>query len=98
MPDVFISYARRDSAEFVRRLSDALAGDGIDVWVDLEDIPAASDWQQDLHDGVLQSDCFCFVVSPTSAGSRYCLDELADAEARNKRVIPLIHEPVAEAD
>jgi WD40 repeat protein len=98
MPDVFLSYARRDSADFVRKLTTALEGEGIDVWVDLEDIPAASDWQQDLRDGVLQSDCFCFVVSPTSAASRYCLDELSDAESRNKRVIPLIHEPVAEAD
>ncbi len=98
MPDVFLSYARRDSADFVRRLTTALEGEGIDVWVDLEDIPAASDWQEDLRDGVLQSDCFCFVVSPTSAVSTYCLGELSDAEARNKRVIPLIHEPVTDAD
>lgn len=42
MPDVFISYARRDSEEFVRRLTKALEGEGLDVWVDLDDIPAAS--------------------------------------------------------
>ena len=98
MPDVFLSYARRDSADFVRQLTNALEAEGIDVWVDLDDIPAASDWQEDLRDGVLQSDCFCFVVSPTSAASRYCLDELSDAEGRNERVIPLIHEPVPEAE
>ena len=39
MPDAFISYSRRDSREFVERLSAALEERGKDTWVDLDDIP-----------------------------------------------------------
>lgn len=49
MHDAFISYARRDSREFVERLGDALEAIGKDVWVDLEDIPPASQWERDLR-------------------------------------------------
>lgn len=64
MPDAFISYARRDSREFVNRLAAALEAAGKDVWVDLDDIPPASRWNQALDDGVLGSDAFLYVISP----------------------------------
>jgi len=47
MPDLFISYARGDSRDFVARLSAALEERGKDTWVDLDDIPAASVWSED---------------------------------------------------
>ena len=96
MPDVFISYARRDGEEFVGRLSSALADAGLDVWVDLEDIPAASDWERDLKEGVLGSESLCFVISPGSVGSIHCLNELGEAESRNKRLLPVMHRPVGD--
>jgi hypothetical protein len=37
VPDVFVSYSRRDG-EFVRRLSDSIAQRGKDVWLDTEGI------------------------------------------------------------
>ena len=52
MPDVFISYARGDSRDFVARLSAALEERGKDTWVDLEDIPPASSWNEDLRAGI----------------------------------------------
>jgi DNA-binding LacI/PurR family transcriptional regulator len=42
MPDVFISYSRKDK-DFAHKLHDALAAQKRDVWVDWEDIPLASD-------------------------------------------------------
>ena len=98
MPDVFISYSRRDSEEFVQRLNGALADAGLDVWVDLEDIPAASDWERDLKDGVLESEAFCFVISPGSVASVHCLNELGEAESRKKRMVPVIHRSVEDRE
>ena len=43
MPDVFISYSRKDKA-FVEKLVTALEAKKRDVWVDFEDIPFASEW------------------------------------------------------
>ena len=47
MADLFISYSRRNK-ELVTRIHRALEERGKDVWVDLEDIPPASEWEQDL--------------------------------------------------
>ncbi len=55
MPDAFISYSRRDSREFVERLSAALEERGKDTWVDLDDIPPATRWREALDEGVLGS-------------------------------------------
>ena len=96
LPDVFISYSRRDSETFVERLAAALENAGLDVWVDLEDIPAASDWERDLREGVLGSETMCFVLSPGAVESAHCQNELGEAEARNKRLLPILHRPVAE--
>ncbi|MFL5869982.1 MAG: toll/interleukin-1 receptor domain-containing protein, partial [Solirubrobacterales bacterium] len=64
MHDVFISYSRSDSREFVARLTDALEAAGKDVWVDLDDIPPASRWERDLTEGVLDSAAVVYVISP----------------------------------
>lgn len=96
MTDVFISYSRRESELFASRLTDRLEQAGIDVWVDLEDIPAASEWERDLGEGVLASEYVCFVISPGAVSSTHCLEELAHAESHHKRLLPVVHKPVAD--
>ena len=88
MADVLISYSRRDQA-FVRELHAALAGAGRDVWVDWEDIPAASKWQQDIDDSIDAAESLVFVVSPSSLESEYCAAELRHAGERGKRIVPI---------
>ena len=72
MADVFVSYSRKDTA-FVRELHDFLTESGKDVWVDWDDIPPGSDWEQDIDDSIDGADSFVFVVSqhslvPSTAG------------------------------
>lgn len=88
MADVFISYSRTDS-KFVRALDAFLKSRGRDVWVDWEDIPPASDWQQDIYDSIDAAESFVFVVSPRSLGSEYCGKELERAEQGGKRIVPI---------
>ena len=89
MPQAFISYSRTDSKEFVKRLSEALKERGKEAWVDLEEIPPASLWEEELRDAIAQSDSFVFVISPGSATSAHCRRELEEALRLNKRVLPV---------
>jgi WD40 repeat protein len=98
MHDAFISYARADSKEFVGRLSRALEAAGKDVWVDLDDIPPASRWREALQEGVLDSSAFVYVISPAAVASEHCRAELDHAVQRNKRVLPVAHVEVPDAD
>lgn len=94
---VFVSYSRRD-AEFTRRLCDAFIERGINPWVDWEDIAKGADWQAEIQEGIEGSDSFLFVISPDSLASEICNQELAHAIRQNKRVIPLLHREIDEAD
>jgi WD40 repeat protein len=86
--DVFISYSRTDS-EFVHALDDHLRSEKRTVWVDWEDIPPGSDWQQDIYEGIDDSESFIFVLSPKSLASVYCGRELERAQKGGKRIVPI---------
>jgi TIR domain len=90
MADVFISYSRRDEP-FVRRLREALATAGKDVWVDKEDIGPAVEWRRDIELGIEGADIFAFVITPDALASQNCRREREHAVAKNKRLVPLLH-------
>ena len=71
MPDVFISYSRRD-VEFVRELYAALAAHDKDMWADWEDIPITAEWLLEVYRGIESSDNFLFVITPDSLASDVC--------------------------
>jgi hypothetical protein len=88
MSDVFISYSRRDG-EFVERLRPALEARSVDVWIDLEDIPPASLFADELRSAIEGANAFAFIMSPESLASVECGRELAHAVSINKRIIPV---------
>jgi WD40 repeat protein len=88
LADVFVSYSRADGA-FVRELHAFLTGRGKDVWVDWEDIPPASQWEQDIDDNIDAAESFVFVISRSSLASQYALGELRHAGERGKRIVPI---------
>ncbi len=89
MYDVFISYSRRDS-EFMRRLVASLEAHGRNVWVDFDDIPFATDWWEEIVQGIENSRVAVFVISPDSLKSQVCSLELAHILKVNKRLIPIV--------
>lgn len=104
MNTVFISYSRRD-LNFVRQLLQGLKQQKIDPWLDLEDLPPAIPWKEEILQAVQCCNDFLFVISPESAVSEYCNLELNCALRHNKRLIPilcrhtdlkLIHPAIAE--
>jgi WD40 repeat protein len=93
-PDVFISYSRSDQPFVERRLCSALADHGKEVWVDLETIPPAADWRDRIGDGIQAAKALLFVLSPESIESETCREELDQAVALHKLIVPVLRRSV----
>jgi WD40 repeat protein len=97
MAAVFVSYSRRDK-EFVRRLSDALAAQEREAWIDWKDIPLTAEWQQEILTNIEAADTFIFVISPASVASVNCRKEIDHAAGNNKRMVPILYRAVPDED
>jgi hypothetical protein len=97
MADVFISYTRVD-AEFVRGLHADLIQQGLDAWVDWEDIPPSSEWRQEVYRAVQGANAFVAVLSPEFGKSKVCAEELAEALKYGKRIVPIVCRPVRSVE
>ncbi len=95
--DVFVSYSRTDS-DFARRLNDALQAQGKRTWFDQESIASGTDFQQEINRGIETSDHFLFILSPSAIQSPYCADEVNYARTLNKRIVTVLHRPIATAE
>lgn len=89
--DLFISYGRADSKNFVIELSERLKTSGLRVWVDINDIPLGVDYQQQINEDIERSHSFLFVISPHSVNSQHCGLEIDYALSLNKRIITVLH-------
>ncbi|ESA33390.1 wd40 repeat-containing protein [Leptolyngbya sp. Heron Island J] len=89
--DVFVSYGRADSKDFVITLCNRLTEAGHRVWCDFNDIPLAVDFQNQIDSGIEKSHNFLFVISPHSVNSAYCAKEIEIALRYQKRIIPVLH-------
>jgi WD40 repeat protein len=90
--EIFISYSRRDKI-FVEKFLKALNENGYSVdqiWVDWEDIPASSKWEQEIRKGVEKANSIIFILSPEWALSNECAKELKIAAEYNKRLFPIV--------
>ena len=95
MPDVFVSYSRRDT-EFVRRLVEGLQARGKDVWLDTEGIRDGEVFPAAIRLAVEGSNAFVLVISPDSIASSFCDQEVDHALEHHKQIVPLVYRPVAD--
>ena len=80
--DAFVSYARADSKAFAIALKEQLRVRGLSqIWLDLDDIPSATDWQRRIDDAIERSHQFVYIISPSAMASPYCKVELERAIA-----------------
>src|SRR5215208_6247339 len=89
MASLFISYSRKD-IEAARKLTEAFKGQGLDFWIDWEGIPPTVDWWKEIEKGIEEADIFLFLLSPDSAGSKVCRQEIGHAVKNGKRLIPVV--------
>ena len=95
---VFLSYSRKDSSEFVDELVGGLELAGFSPFLDRHDIAAGEDWQARLGGLIQEADTVVFIVSPESVKSKRCAWEVDKTLALSKRLLPVIHRPVVDAD
>jgi formylglycine-generating enzyme required for sulfatase activity len=92
MARIFISYSRKDE-EFARRLARSLSESGMDVWIDLEDIPAGMKWSKAIQQGLDNAEVMVVIISPDSMTSSNVEDEWQYFLDHGKPVIPLLLHP-----
>lgn len=97
MNDVFISYSRRDKV-FTQKLFEALKAANRIVWADWDSIPAASDWDAEIKEGIEQAESVLFLLSPEWIKSNECRKELVHAVTMGKRLIPILYQMVDPND
>lgn len=94
MAHFFISYSRKDT-EMVEKIVDALSADDLLPWIDWKNIPKGEEVQLEIHQAIAEADVFLFFVSPDSAQSRWCIEEIDHAAKNRKRILPIV---VRDAD
>jgi len=97
-PKIFISYSRKDSADFTDELVAGLELAGFAPFLDRLDISVGEEWEARLGDLIDKSDTVVFVVSPEAVKSERCVWEIDKALDRSKRLLPVIYKPVADTD
>src|SRR6185503_16493094 len=97
MAKVFVSYSRKD-IEFAKRLTAELQKGELDFWIDWEGIPPTVDWWSEIEKGIEEADVFVFLISPDSAKSKVCGQEIDTAVRNGKRVIPIVVRDIAWED
>lgn len=90
-----MSYAREDTA-FRDELVAALAEQEVDAWVDEGDIPPSAKWMGEINHGIENTDAFVAVVSPDSADSRVCGEEVRHADQLGKPILPIVRREATE--
>jgi TIR domain len=85
----FVSYSRQDSP-FAIQLARDLNGHGIDVWIDLLDIPAGRNWDKEVEIALVGATTVLVIVSEDSSRSDQVADEIDYAVAHKKVIIPLL--------
>jgi formylglycine-generating enzyme required for sulfatase activity len=95
---VFISYSRKDSADFADELVAGLELAGFAPFLDRHDIAAGEDWEARLGGLIQQADTVVFVVSPEAVKSERCGWEVNKALALSKRLIPVVLKSVPDSE
>ena len=97
MAKAFVSYSRKDIA-FAKRLTAELQKGDLDFWIDWEGIPPTVDWWREIEKGIEEADVFLFLISPDSAQSKICGQEIDTAVKNGKRLIPLVVRDIPSED
>jgi hypothetical protein len=88
MPTVFLSYSTKDHY-FAELAAIKLEDSGIQLWRDLGQLRAGSDWRSGIERGIAESIAVLVALSQSSAESSYVTFEWAYGLGKGKTVVPL---------
>jgi len=90
--EVFLSYSRLDH-DFADRVIDCLKHQGIQVWVDTQEIQGGDAWRAAIVRAITDCEAFLVILSPQCVASKNVVKELSLASEKNRHIIPIIGEP-----
>lgn len=90
--DVFISYSSQDRP-FAQQIARALEQQGLDVWLDRDDIRAGIKWSSAIQQGLDQSSVMVVIITPDSMASKNVEDEWQYFLDKRKPIVPILHRP-----
>lgn len=91
--NIFISYSRREVG-FVDDLTSRLEVGGNNVWLDYRSLVPGSPWEEQIYQGIMNSEIILLVVSKSSIASQNVEMEWRRVLGQKKRIILLIFETV----
>jgi WD40 repeat protein len=94
LSQLFLAAADTDEA-IKEKIRKTLMRESITVWTNKADIKTGTAFPEAINQGIEGADNFVYLISLDSLKSAYCQQELNQALANNKRIIPLL---VAETD
>ena len=94
---VFVSYTRRN-LDFVKQIVDLLEDEGYDPKIDREDIEVGEKWRTRLSEIIRGCDTVVFILTDEYLASENCAAEVAEAQKRGKRMIPIVPKPLTTPD
>lgn len=98
MPTIFLSYARPD-AQAVDRIARDLRSQGVEVWMDRQDLVAGDEWLPQIETAISRAEFMLVFISKSSLRSRWVKREYeaafeSQAKAGGTRLIPVLLEQV----
>lgn len=76
--ELFISYGRAPLViKFVQKLKTDLEGVGFTVWLDMNEIPAGSDWHGAIGSGLSSCKAILPILTNKYINSRHCVNEVS---------------------
>lgn len=88
---VFISYSRADDL-FVLDLALDLREAGVDVWIDMTDIPDDADWRREVSRALRRCGVLLMVVSPATVDDEDVKAERQHFINSGKVIIPILYQ------
>jgi len=89
----FISYSRTNRG-FALELAKELKASGFLVWFDQLDIPTGARWDDEIEKALTECEIFMVILTNQSIASNNVKDEIGYAIDSNKRILPILLEPV----
>ncbi|NET72248.1 MAG: TIR domain-containing protein [Sphaerospermopsis sp. SIO1G2] len=93
LTQVFLVSSEQDD-EIKEKIRTTLMRESITVWTNKRDIKTGSEFNEAINQGIAGADNFVYLISEYCLKSESCQQELNQALANNKRIIPLLLENV----
>ena len=98
MPEIFISYSRKDKEQVLKIVGKIEQSLGVKCWIDLEGIGSAEQFENVLVEAISQSKVVLFMMSKSSMKSKFVKKEISFAHNKGIRIVPIVLDQSQWAD